>query len=145
MGLAAACDAVLATTDTTFAQTELLFGLIPAIVLPYLAQRVVEQKLRWIALRAQPLTAQEALEIGLADQVCSSADALKVLRHWVRQMQRVQPPAVAMWKRLTNKVATLSTDEAIQATLERLRDPAVRVGLKEFMETGCLPSMPKDS
>src|ERR1051326_1647703 len=63
VGLAGGRDAVLATTDATFAQTELLFGLIPAIVLPYIAQRVVEQKLRWIALRAQPLTAQEALEI----------------------------------------------------------------------------------
>jgi enoyl-CoA hydratase/carnithine racemase len=102
VGLAAACDGVLATTDATFAQTELLFGLIPAIVLPYLAQRVMEQKLRWIALRAQPLTAAQALEIGLADQVCEPADAHRVLRHWTRQMQRIQPPAVAMWKRAVN-------------------------------------------
>jgi hypothetical protein len=42
-------------------------------------------------------------------------------------------------------VSSLSTEEAIQATLERLRDPEVRAGLKEFIESGCLPPVRKDS
>ena len=52
VGLAAACDGVLATKEATFTLTELLFGLTPAVILPYLAQRVGAQKLRWMGLMA---------------------------------------------------------------------------------------------
>lgn len=139
VGLAAACDAVLATVDASFGQTELLFGLIPAIVLPYLAQRVVEQKLRWMAMRAEPISAALAQQLGLVDQVCRPEDAYKVLRHWSRQMQRLDPGVIGMWKQLTANVPAVTTGIAIDATLQRLRDPGVQVGLAEFAETGCLP------
>src|SRR5262249_14717686 len=45
VGLAAACDGVLATTEAVFMLPELLLGLTPSVILPYLAQRVSLQKL----------------------------------------------------------------------------------------------------
>ena len=140
VGLAAACDGVLATCDASFTLTELIFGLAPAIILPYLAERLPQQKLRWMALRAQALSAPEALQFGLADHVCAPEDAPKLLRQWVRQLRRAQPVAVALWKRLTADSAAASSQEGVQLTLERLHDPMVRRGIREFMESGQLPS-----
>lgn len=145
VGLAAACDGLLATTDATFALTELLFGLVPAIILPYLAQRVSAQKLRWMALSAQTLTAGEALQLGLADRVCASENTSKVLRSWARQLRRVQPSVVGMWKRMTANLPALPAEEGVQITMERLSDPAVRMGFLEFIESGHLPSTRGDS
>ena len=138
VGLAAACDAVLATDEATFALTELLFGLTPAIILPYLAQRLSPQKLRWMALSAQTLTAQESLYAGLADFVCPSDKAPIVLRSWVRRLQRVEPHAVGVWKCMTAEPAT-SSRRGVQLTLERLCDPEVRAAFLEFNESGILP------
>lgn len=139
VGLAAACDALLATTEATFTLTELLFGLTPAIIFPYLAQRLGPQKLRWMALSAQTLSAHDALSAGLVDFICPSDKAPIVLRSWVRQLQRVQPDAVAMWKRMTAEPPFLSSTQAVQRTLERLHDAGVRAALLDFSETGCLP------
>ena len=140
LGLAAACDALLATPEATFTLTELLFGLTPAIIQPYLAQRLGSQKLRWMALSAQTLTADDAFRAGLVDLVCPSERAQIVLRSWVRRLQRVQPSAVAAWKRMTAEDATLASRDGVRITLERLRDPAVRTGLLGFIQTGQLPS-----
>jgi enoyl-CoA hydratase/carnithine racemase len=139
VGLAAACDAVLATTEATFTLTELLFGLTPAIIFPYLAQRLSPQKLRWIVLSAQTLTAHEALHAGLADFVCPSEKAPIVLRSWVRRLQRVEPNAVGIWKRIAAEPNAVSSRQGVQMTLARLCDPEVRTAFLEFSETGILP------
>jgi len=139
VGLAAACDALLATTEATFTLTELLFGLTPAIIYPYLAQRLGPQKLRWMALSSQTLTAHDALHAGLVDFVCPADKAPIVLRSWVRRLQRVQPDAVALWKRMTAEPAALCPTQGVQKTLERLHDPGVRAALLDFSETGRLP------
>ena len=140
LGLAAACDALLATSEATFTLTELLFGLTPAIIFPYLSQRLSSQKLRWMALSAQTLTADDALRAGLVDFVCPPERAPIVLRSWVRRLQRVQPGAVATWKRMTAEGAGFASRQGVRITLERLRDPAVRNGLLSFIQTGQLPS-----
>ncbi len=140
VGLAAACDGVLAASDATFTLTELVFGLTPAIILPYLIQRVDLQKLRWMVLRGQTLSASEALQFGLADQVCAPEDVPKLLRQWIRQLRRAQPEAVVLWKRLTANFGAAASADGVQLTLERLHDPAVRRGIREFLESGRLPS-----
>jgi len=101
VGLAAACDGVLATTEATFTLSELLFGLTPAVILPYLAQRVSLQKLRWRGLTADTITGQEAMELGLADAVCPPEKAPAVLRSWIRKLGRIEPDVVGTWKRMT--------------------------------------------
>jgi enoyl-CoA hydratase/carnithine racemase len=144
LGLAAACDALLATDEATFTLTELLFGLFPAIIFPYLAERVSPQKLRWMALSAQTLNAHEAMQAGLVDFVCPSEKLPFVLRSWVRQLRRPQPQAVAMWKESTAEPSALSSRRGVGLTLERLRDPDVRAGFLDFSETGRLPSRRSD-
>ncbi len=144
IGLAAACDGVLAASDATFTLTELIFGLIPAIIFPYLSERLSPQKLRWMVLRGQTLSAPEALQFGLADHVCAPEDVPKLLRQWVRQLRRAQPEAVALWKRLTDSFGAAASGGGVQLTLERLQDPAVRRGIQEFIESGRLPSGQED-
>src|SRR4051812_27966939 len=53
VGLVAACDLVLATERATFALPELLFGLLPATILPLLHERMPPQKARLLALRGR--------------------------------------------------------------------------------------------
>ncbi len=141
VGLAAACDGVLATTGAFFTLSELLFGLTPAVILPYLAQRVNLQKLRWMGLTANTLTGQEAVEVGLADAVCRPEKAPGILRSWIRKLRRIERKTVGAWKRMTIQSPLPGSKDGVEITLERLADPAIRERLRAFLETGEPPWM----
>jgi enoyl-CoA hydratase/carnithine racemase len=136
VGLAAACDGVLATTEATFTLSELLFGLTPAVILPYLAQRVSLQKLRWMGLTAGSITGQEAVELGLADAVCPPEKAPAILRSWIRKLRRIEPNVAGTWKRMTIQSPLPGSKDGVEVTVERLRDASVREKLRAFLESG---------
>ena len=143
VGLAAACDGVLAATDAHFTLPELLFGLTPAVILPYLAQRVSLQKLRWMTLRAATVTAEEAVELGLADAVCPLERTSAALQSWIRKLRRVQPKVIAEWKEMTMQAPLPGSKDGVERTVERLRSAHVRETIQTFLETGELPWMDK--
>ena len=71
VGLAAACDVVVASEDSSFALPELLFGLLPAVALPFLLDRISIQAIRLWALTGHSRSAAEAMADGLVDQIAS--------------------------------------------------------------------------
>ena len=69
-GLASVCDFVLAAQETAkFGYTEVRIGFIPAIVMVFLVRRVGEARARALTLRGNVISAEEALQIGLVNQV----------------------------------------------------------------------------
>src|SRR6185503_4938566 len=99
VGLAAACDLVLAAPGASFALTELLFGVLPAVIGPYLMLRVLPARVRLWALGASTWNAATALEAGLVDRVADEGRLDKELGSWVRDLARPPAEAVRRWKR----------------------------------------------
>jgi enoyl-CoA hydratase/carnithine racemase len=148
VGLVAACDGVLAAPDATFTLPELLFGLTPAVIFPYVAQRVPAQKLRWLALTAATLTAKDALKLGLVDEVCSRANAPGLLRSWIRRLRRLRPELIAEWKEMTMTPRPRSNDglnDGVERTVSRLLDVCMRDAMRTFLETGEAPWMQRET
>ena len=98
VGIVAACDIVLATPTASFELSELLFGLIPANVIPQLLQRLSPYRIRYMALTAQPISAQDAQLYGLVDRVIEDAQLEKQLRQLCRQLLRIKPNMVVPLK-----------------------------------------------
>jgi enoyl-CoA hydratase/carnithine racemase len=143
VGLAAACDLVVATERSTFGLPESLFGLIPAITLPVLLERMTPQKARLVILTAASYGAAEAQALGLVD-VVTPADALEpTIRAHARWLARASPEAVGALKRFC---ADLVSPER-GALLERggemtrafLQREQVGQAIREFMAGGRLP------
>lgn len=67
VGFVAACDIVLSDTTATFALSELLFGLIPACVMPFLVRKIGFQKAHYLTTSTQPINVQTAADWGLVD------------------------------------------------------------------------------
>jgi enoyl-CoA hydratase/carnithine racemase len=136
LGLAAACDVVLATPRSTFGLPELLFGLVPAIVLPVLLERVPAQRLRLLALRAHSLTAVEARALGLVDDVVDPEMLQRATGRWIRTLSRPHPHALALLKRYTAEVPRLGLGAGLERgarlTTRRLRDADVLAGARRF-------------
>lgn len=101
VGLAAAADLVLATPHATFGLPEVVFGLVPAMVLPFVARRVGPSRARWLAMNAATITAAEALRLGLVDEVVDDLEA-GLARH-ARRLSHLDRRAVGEAKALATE------------------------------------------
>lgn len=69
VGLACACDIAIASMSATFAVSEARFGILPAVIGPYVINAVGPRQARRLALATTRIGAEEALRIGLVQQV----------------------------------------------------------------------------
>jgi len=136
VGIAAAADAVFATPDASFALPELLFGLAPAIVLPYLAERLSPQKLRWLALSTNRLDAFAAADLGLVDQVAPPDRCGAAIESCISRLRRAHPDAAAAWKWMTLAPPPVGSHDGVGSTLRRLCSADIVERLRRFAEDG---------
>lgn len=94
MGLAGACDWVVATERATFALPELLWGLVPAIIWPVLADRMAPHVVRQWTLSAHSRSALDAHAAGLVDDLVPGANLESAIRQGARTLRRLDPDAL---------------------------------------------------
>lgn len=96
MGLVAACDLVYARPEAEFGLSEILFGLLPATVTPFLVRRTGFQATYRMALTAQKINAERARACGLVDEVID--DPTDTIRRLRLRADRLERDAVARTK-----------------------------------------------
>ncbi|HUI70315.1 MAG TPA: enoyl-CoA hydratase/isomerase family protein [Spirochaetia bacterium] len=141
VGLACACDIVLGVQGTTFEMAEVLFGLIPANVLPYLlALRVPPLKVRYLVMSSKKITGEEAMRLNMVDEIVAHTEVETKLREIFKRLLRSSPRALADAKAFTSELIGKSPHEAgaiaRRKLLSMLRDPSVTSGVKAFQEGG---------
>ena len=70
-GIATICDFTLATTEAKFGYTEVRIGFVPAIVSNFLVRQVGEKHARDLLLTGRIFGAEEALRLGLVNEIVS--------------------------------------------------------------------------
>jgi polyketide biosynthesis enoyl-CoA hydratase PksH len=135
LGLAAACDWVMASKRSTFGLPELLWGLLPAIIWPVVASRMsTRPAMAWV-LHAQSRPAEAALAAGLVDELTGERPDHDVRRR-VRALRRLDSGALADLRRWARDSARLPVAAAMAQgaaiTAARLQSPAVRARLDAF-------------
>jgi enoyl-CoA hydratase/carnithine racemase len=141
VGLLAACDRVLATQGATFALPELLYGLVPLVILPALRRRMDLARWTWLALTGVARDAAEARALGLVDEVVSSEALAGRLQATERLLARVDPAALAATRAHVLPRAELHAElqRAVAATVARLTDPDVRNAMATYLRDGQPP------
>ena len=140
MGLAAACDIVVAADQANFCLSEVKLGLIPATISPYVIKAMGENAARRYFLTAERFSAQEAHRIGFAHEVVAS-DALDAkVAAIVKALVSNSPNAVGQAKVLVREVVGKPIDDALlQDTAERIAHIRAseegREGVASFLET----------
>ena len=85
------------------------------MVLPLLCERMPVQKARWMALSSRSVKAEEALTIGLVDELVEGPIELEqTLRRTLKRLLRASPRALARVKRYTSEIATLDRVDALE-------------------------------
>ena len=121
VGIVCACDIVIATPDSELSLSEVLFGLVPANVLPYLlGLRVSPAKARYLVITSKVLTGREGYEAGLVDELAERDGIERAIRTHVRQIMRSSPKAIETAKRLSEELIWQDLDYRKRRAIETL-------------------------
>lgn len=137
-GLAAVCDVVVAAEDATFGFTEVVLGIPPAMISPYVVRKIGLSAARELCLSGVRFPASRAKDLGLVHDVVS-ADRLDLTvdRH-VAQFLKAAPSAVAVTKRLLSQVAGRQPADVIEQTVDSIAtqrvSPEGQEGMRAFLE-----------
>ncbi len=140
VGFVAASDIVLADQSAQFSLSELLFGVFPACVLPFLIRRIGFQKAHYLTLMTKPVTVQQAHEWGLVDAYEAQSESL-VRKHLLR-LRRLSKAGITRYKNYMNglnAVLLQSKTSALKANIEVFSDPDNVKGIFRYVETGQFP------
>lgn len=139
VGFAAACDFVLAAPEASFSLSEILFGLLPASVVPFLIRRVGFQKTYLMTLLAKTVPASEALQMGLVDELANVESLDESIRKLLIRVGRVKPEAMAHAKKFFTHMSGVNESMTLEATrtITRLiQDPKNQASIKSFLSEG---------
>jgi enoyl-CoA hydratase/carnithine racemase len=98
LGVAAACDVVVASEDATFGLPEPLFGLVPGLIMPVLRTRMSAGALRRLCIQGGSFDAREACAVGVVDEVVPVDEVDRAVAKWTRLLARADRGAVGRLK-----------------------------------------------
>jgi len=139
MGLAAACDLVVAAEQAEFCLPEVRIGLVPAMISPYIVRALGEQQARRYVLTGERLSAPEAGRIGFVHECVPMAELDACVEKFVQRLAQAGPQALARSKALLARVGKaaispkLAAETAAVLAEARAGDEA-REGIRSFLE-----------
>jgi len=138
VGLACACDFVIAGESARFSVSEARFGLTAAVIAPYVIAAVGLRQAKCLAISAARIDAREALAIGLAHEAVADGSLDEAVAALTAQLRQCGPRAIAEMKSLYGRLAAMPPGEErlelTAATIARVRaTDEAREGFDAFL------------
>jgi methylglutaconyl-CoA hydratase len=137
-GLALLCDFTLAVPEAKFGYTEVRIGFVPAIVSTFLLRQVGEKQARDLLLTGRIFGAEEALRIGLINEIIAPDNLMTRSRELAALLMENSPASLRATKKLLNDHARAELDMQIEAAVREnaaIRTTAdFREGIASFLE-----------
>jgi methylglutaconyl-CoA hydratase len=141
LGLIAACDIALCSSNARFALSEVRLGLVPAMISPYVIRAIGQREARRWFLTGETMDAATAMRIGLVHEAVDDSSLQGAAGRVVDALLAGGPSAQAEAKRLVHRVTGRSSavDESMitdtSRWIARVRAGAeAREGLTAFLE-----------
>ncbi len=137
-GLALLCDFTLAVPDAKFGYTEVRIGFVPAIVATFLLRQVGEKQARDLLLTGRIFGADEALRLGLLNEVVAPENLMARARDLATLLMENSPASLRATKKLLNDHARAELDGQIESAIQEnaavRSTPDFREGISSFLE-----------
>jgi methylglutaconyl-CoA hydratase len=125
VGLACACDIAIAADNASFSISEAKFGILPAVIGPYVTNAVGKRQAKRLALTTTRIGAAEALAIGLVQQVMTLDQLDSAVDATVKELVVGGPDAQREIKQLFAQLqvgpTTAEVRELTAQTISRVR------------------------
>jgi methylglutaconyl-CoA hydratase len=138
VGLTCACDIAVASESASFAVSEARFGILPATIGPYVINAIGKRQARRLALTARRISAADALQLGLVNEVVAAQALDKAVEDQLVALLANGPRAQQEIKTLFARIAvgpiTGEVRELTAQTISRVRGTEeAREGFAAFL------------
>jgi methylglutaconyl-CoA hydratase len=139
VGLAAACDIVVAVDSASFILSEVKLGLVAATISPHVVRSMGARQAARYMLTAEKFDAARALELGLVHEIVAPEALDREIERLVQHLLAASPAALAATKRLLADVVEAPMDDVLlAATAKCIADARVsaegREGIAAFLD-----------
>ena len=137
-GLALLCDFTLAVPEAKFGYTEVRIGFVPAIVSTFLLRQVGEKIARDLLFTGRIFDAEEALRMGLLNQIVPQERLMERARELAVQLMENSPASLTRTKHLLTDLTRAELDSQMEVAIGEnaaIRSTAdFREGIAAFLE-----------
>jgi len=110
VGLIACCDIAISVESARFAFTEVLLGIIPAVIAPYVVTAIGPRQAKRLFLSAEKFSASDAQHFGLL-HICGAAEELdNLVETQAKALLKAGPLAQKACKQLIQKLSGMPDD-----------------------------------
>jgi enoyl-CoA hydratase/carnithine racemase len=138
LGIALACDLIIATEGATFGTPEINVGLFPFMIMALIYRNVPRKKTNEMLLLGERLSAEEAREAGIVNRVVAAEEFDAAVADWAAKLASKSPVVMklgkdAMWRQLDMPLAEALDYLNSQLTIELATEDAIE-GVTAFFE-----------
>jgi enoyl-CoA hydratase len=138
LGIALACDLIIAKDTAGFGTPEINVGLFPFMIMALIYRNVPRKKTTEMLLLGERLTAEEAREAGIVNKVVTAEEFDGAVAEWAAKLASKSPLIMrlgkdAMWRQLDMPLAEALDYLRSQLTIELSTEDAVE-GVTAFFE-----------
>ncbi len=130
-GLCTVCDIVVADKNTTFCLSEVLIGIIPAVIGPYSVRKIGYSHFRALGISGKRFDGKYAGQIGLVHYVVQEDELDTTTDSVVNQLLKASPKAIAHFKEYSRNMDKINSAELL-ADLRASEEG--QEGLSAFLE-----------
>jgi enoyl-CoA hydratase len=138
LGIALACDLIIAKEGAGFGTPEINVGLFPFMIMALIYRNVPRKKTNEMLLLGERLTAEEALAAGIVNKVVPADGFDAAVDDWATKLASKSPVVMrlgkdAMWRQLDMPLAEALDYLCSQLTIELGTEDAIE-GVRAFFE-----------
>ncbi len=138
LGIALACDLIIAKDTAGFGTPEINVGLFPFMIMALIYRNVPRKKTNEMLLLGERLTAEEAREAGIVNKVVPAAEFDATVAEWAAKLASKSPLVMrlgkdAMWRQMDMPLIEALDFLRAQLTIELATEDAIE-GVTAFFE-----------
>jgi len=138
LGIALACDLIVASEQATFGTPEINVGVFPFMIMALIYRNVPRKKANELLLLGERFSAQQALEAGIVNRVVPAESLDGAVAEWSSKLSSKSPLIMRLGKDAMRRQLDMDLDDALdylraQLTLA-LSTEDIAEGVKAFFE-----------
>ena len=122
LGLVCASDIAIASEDTLFAIPDVRRGVVPALIAPYLVNRIGPSVARRLMLTGETFDGRDAERYGIVHEACPPEHLDNILTATLSNIREASPAALAACKQMLNLIQGHSAMETASYRSQLLDD-----------------------
>jgi enoyl-CoA hydratase len=113
LGIALACDLIVAGDQATFGTPEINIGAFPFMIMALIYRNVPRKRANELLLLGERMSAQEALAAGLVNRVVPAGELDAAVAEWARKLASKSPVIMRLGKEAMRRQLDMPLDDAL--------------------------------